>query len=298
MGQHRQDPHYRDRSDLRAAPPPDPRPPAEQSRRGMDTRRLVVSRVTAGTSPSSSSPAREDRPPHRREQGRHLRRQPQGDHGHLRPRQTGQRCPVHWLRAIGLQPREWSQLIQASGSASPFIGDVLEKHCGDVQAVIAFFTPNEYVTAAAPDDGGTGRLQARPNVLIEAGMALITDPTRTIIAVLGTQESPADLAGRPTSASAIPLSRHSTTSLPASWPGCCTPNHRKRLAQPHTLPGPRQHRPRPPTSDRLPAQSQAATTRRPQGTHTREAAQRAGEDTEARQVVVTVEAKPAGTSRT
>ena len=35
-----------------------------------------------------------------------------------------------WLRAIGLQPREWSQLIQASGSASPFIGDVLWKHCG------------------------------------------------------------------------------------------------------------------------------------------------------------------------
>ena len=41
-----------------------------------------------------------------------------------------------------------------------------------------------------------GRLQARPNVLIEAGMALITHPTRTIIAVLGDQELPSDLAGR------------------------------------------------------------------------------------------------------
>ncbi len=100
-----------------------------------------------------------------------------------------------WLRAIGLQPREWGQLIRASGSASPFIGEVLDKALRDVQAVVAFFTPDEYVTAAGAGHG-RGRLQARPNVLIEAGMALITHPTRTIIAVLGDQELPSDLAGR------------------------------------------------------------------------------------------------------
>ena len=100
-----------------------------------------------------------------------------------------------WLRAVGLQPREWSQLSRASGSASPFIGEVLDKALRDVQAVVAFFTPDEYVTAAGANHG-RGRLQARPNVLIEAGMALITHPTRTIIAVLGAQELPSDLAGR------------------------------------------------------------------------------------------------------
>jgi predicted nucleotide-binding protein len=100
-----------------------------------------------------------------------------------------------WLRAIGLHPREWSQLIRASGSASPFIGEVLDKALRDVQAVIAFFTPDEHVTPARADHSG-GRFQARPNVLIEAGMALITHPTRTIIAVLGDQELPSDLAGR------------------------------------------------------------------------------------------------------
>jgi predicted nucleotide-binding protein len=100
-----------------------------------------------------------------------------------------------WLRAIGLQPREWTQLIRASGSASPFIGEVLDKALRDVQAVIAFFTPDEYVTAVGAGQG-PGRRQARPNVLIEAGMALITHPTRTIIAVLGDQELPTDLAGR------------------------------------------------------------------------------------------------------
>jgi predicted nucleotide-binding protein len=103
-----------------------------------------------------------------------------------------------WLRSIGLQPQEWSQLIHASGSASPYIGQVLDQTLRNVQAVIAFFTPDERVTAAATPPGGQGawRFQARPNVLIEAGMALSTHPTRTILAVLGTQELPSDLAGR------------------------------------------------------------------------------------------------------
>lgn len=43
---------------------------------------------------------------------------------------------------------------------------------------------------------GPWRLQARPNVLIEAGMALVTHRKRTILAVLGPQELPSDLAGR------------------------------------------------------------------------------------------------------
>ena len=115
-----------------------------------------------------------------------------------------------WLRAIGLQPGEWSQLIRASGSASPFIGEVLDKALRDVQAVIAFFTPDEYVTAAGARQD-RGRLQAPPNVLIEAGMALITHPTRTIIAVLGDQELPSDLAGRHYVRLAIPMSNRSTT---------------------------------------------------------------------------------------
>lgn len=103
-----------------------------------------------------------------------------------------------WLRAIGLEPREWNQLIHATGSSSPYIGQVLEKALEDVQAVVAFFTPDERVTAvtATPRDAGVWRLQARPNVLIEAGMALITHPTRTVIVILGAQELPSDLAGR------------------------------------------------------------------------------------------------------
>jgi predicted nucleotide-binding protein len=102
-----------------------------------------------------------------------------------------------WLRAIGLQPREWNQLIRSSGSASPYIGDVLNQAFKDAQAVIAFFTPDERVIdRTVPENHGAWRLQARPNVLIEAGMALITHPQRTVLAVLGPQDLPSDLAGR------------------------------------------------------------------------------------------------------
>jgi predicted nucleotide-binding protein len=103
-----------------------------------------------------------------------------------------------WLRAIGLEPQEWSQVIGATGNASPYIGSALEHAFRNAQAVVAFFTPDERVLArtASPKDSGAWRLQARPNVLIEAGMALTTHPDRTVLVVHGAQELPSDLAGR------------------------------------------------------------------------------------------------------
>jgi predicted nucleotide-binding protein len=104
----------------------------------------------------------------------------------------------NWLRAIGLQPKEWGQLVHASGSGSPYIGQVLEQAFQDAQAVVALFTPDEYVLerAASPSDADAWRLQAWPNVLLEAGMGLSTQPDRTVLVVLGRQELPSDLSGR------------------------------------------------------------------------------------------------------
>jgi len=196
-----------------------------------------------------------------------------------------------WLRAIGLQPREWSQLIQASGSASPFIGNVLEKALQDVQAVIAFFTPDEYVIAAAPGDHGTGRLQARPNVLIEAGMALITHPTRTI-AVLGTQELPSDLAGR----HYIRLSHTAVEPLHdlaarLHDAGCDTDTTGTEWLNPTRFP--ERDTVTPPAALGSAASAKPASEPHNARTETQahEAAQRAREDTEARQVTVAIEAK-------
>jgi predicted nucleotide-binding protein len=85
-----------------------------------------------------------------------------------------------------------------AAAPAPYIGRVLEEAFRNVQAVIALFTPDEHVLArdAPATDESSWRLQARPNVLIEAGMALITHPDRTVIVVLGDQELPSDLAGR------------------------------------------------------------------------------------------------------
>jgi predicted nucleotide-binding protein len=103
-----------------------------------------------------------------------------------------------WLRAIGLQPLEWSQVVGGTGHASPYIGQALDEAFQNAQAVVAFFTPDERVIAigTSPTDPTAWRLQARPNVLIEAGMALNTHPDRTVLVVLGDQELPSDLAGR------------------------------------------------------------------------------------------------------
>jgi hypothetical protein len=103
-----------------------------------------------------------------------------------------------WLRAIGLRPREWGQLVARSGSGSPFIGEVLDQAFREVQAVVALFTPDERVAVREELTGRAShwRLQARPNVLFEAGMAFATHSDRTVLVVLGDQELPSDLAGR------------------------------------------------------------------------------------------------------
>jgi predicted nucleotide-binding protein len=102
------------------------------------------------------------------------------------------------LRAMGLKPQEWGQLIQQSQVGSPYIGAVLDEAFKNVQAVVAFFTPDEHVITRASYAIGQDnwRLQARPNVLLEAGMALATHPRETILLVLGSQELPSDLSGR------------------------------------------------------------------------------------------------------
>ena len=111
--------------------------------------------------------------------------------------QEANKAIFDWLRAIGLQPREWGQLIEDSGSASPYIGQILERAFRSAQAIIALFTPDEFVIGRAESNKEDAwRLQSRPNVLIEAGMALITHPQRTVLVMLGNMDLPSDLAGR------------------------------------------------------------------------------------------------------
>ncbi len=107
-----------------------------------------------------------------------------------------------FLRSIGLQPIEWSEALNATGSASPYIGEVLDTAFGMAQAVVVLMTPDEIaylLPAHRHGDGdpeGDAKPQARPNVLFEAGMAMGRDPKRTVLVELGWVRPFSDVAGR------------------------------------------------------------------------------------------------------
>ncbi|WP_197746559.1 TIR domain-containing protein [Mycolicibacterium poriferae] len=107
-----------------------------------------------------------------------------------------------FLRAIGLDPIEWSTAISATGSGAPFIGQALDAAFAMAKAVVVLLTPDDVAYlrpeyASGDDDPETEpKGQARPNVLFEAGMALGHHPDRTIIVELGPLRPFSDVAGR------------------------------------------------------------------------------------------------------
>ena len=107
-----------------------------------------------------------------------------------------------FLRAVGLHPLEWSELVLRTGKPSPYIGEILEqlKHA---QATVVLMTPDDEAQLREPLRGGGDAAheteltpQARPNVLFEAGMAMAHNEDRTILVELGTLRPFSDIAGR------------------------------------------------------------------------------------------------------
>lgn len=108
-----------------------------------------------------------------------------------------------FLRALGLNPMEWSTAVAQAKGANPYIGDILDSAMEKVQAVIVLFSPDELAQLKeqfwAPDDRhGDGKLagQARPNVLFEAGLALGAHPEKTVIVQVGKVRPFSDIAGK------------------------------------------------------------------------------------------------------
>ena len=108
-----------------------------------------------------------------------------------------------FLRAIGLQPLEWSQAIQFTGRTSPYIGEILDAAFSRAHAVVVLMTPDDeaYLSVPLRNDNDpshetelTG--QARPNVLFEAGMAMGRSEDRTILVELGRLRPFSDIGGR------------------------------------------------------------------------------------------------------
>ncbi|MBQ0884045.1 nucleotide-binding protein [Streptomyces sp. RM72] len=107
------------------------------------------------------------------------------------------------LRRLDLRPKEWEDLVRATGQASPFLGDVVAGAPAQAQAALVLLTPDDVVTLHPelrgrnePDYETRPVCQPRPNVLIELGMVLMAYPERTLIVEVGGVRPIADIAGR------------------------------------------------------------------------------------------------------
>jgi hypothetical protein len=107
-----------------------------------------------------------------------------------------------FLSSLRLYPVEFAQATAGTGAAAPYIGEVLDRLLGTVQAVVVLFTGDEVVRlrealcdATRPEDGNAG-FQARANVLSEAGLALGLKPRHTILVQMGPHRPFSDIAGR------------------------------------------------------------------------------------------------------
>ena len=110
-----------------------------------------------------------------------------------------------FLRSISLHPVEWSEAVQATGKASPYIGDILNAAFSRAHAVVVLLTPDDEARLREPWQGENEpphevKLsgQARPNVLFEAGMAMGRDEDRTVLVEIGHIRPFSDIAGRHT----------------------------------------------------------------------------------------------------
>ncbi|MFI1646012.1 CATRA conflict system CASPASE/TPR repeat-associated protein [Streptomyces avidinii] len=107
-----------------------------------------------------------------------------------------------FLRALGLNPLEWEELVALTGKATPSLGEAIGRALPLAGAVVVLLTPDD-VVGLHPDlrerresraEKGPS-LQARPNVLLELGMALAVHPTRTVILQFGDMRPVTDLGG-------------------------------------------------------------------------------------------------------
>ena len=107
-----------------------------------------------------------------------------------------------FLQALGLHPLGWETLVAATGSSSPYLRDVIMQGIAMAQAAVVLMTPDDVVRLhpdlhQADEDSyeTVETMQARPNVILELGMALATYADRTIVLYAGRHRPMADLNG-------------------------------------------------------------------------------------------------------
>lgn len=110
-----------------------------------------------------------------------------------------------FLASIGIVPMEWDHAIKAAkGGANPIVGDVIRNIMEKVQGVMVLFSPDEEARLkprlATANDKKKGRhlkgFQPRPNVILEAGLALGAHSDKTILVQVGDMREISDIAGK------------------------------------------------------------------------------------------------------
>jgi predicted nucleotide-binding protein len=105
------------------------------------------------------------------------------------------------FRAVDLRPMEWEEVVRATGNPAPSLLQAVQTGLDVAQAIVVLLTPDDEVRlhpALQDEDGITGErlaMQARPNVLVELGLALGLCPDRTIIVQVGKLRPVNDLGG-------------------------------------------------------------------------------------------------------
>lgn len=112
------------------------------------------------------------------------------------------RSVFRFLRALGLDPKDFNDYLAATRKASPYLSEVLEQAFKDVRAAVVLFTPDdvarlktEYQRASDPPFEKKLVGQARPNVIFEAGAAFALMPDRTVLVQVGEVRPFSDLGG-------------------------------------------------------------------------------------------------------
>jgi predicted nucleotide-binding protein len=108
-----------------------------------------------------------------------------------------------FLRALNLNPMEWSHAVESAKGANPYIGQILSSAMEKVQAVVVLFSPDEFAQlkeqfCSREEKKTEGKLQGqpRPNVLFEAGLALGAHPEKTLLVQVGKMRGFSDIAGK------------------------------------------------------------------------------------------------------
>jgi predicted nucleotide-binding protein len=105
-----------------------------------------------------------------------------------------------FLRALGLAPIEWEQAIKETGMGTPHNFDAVRAAMDVAQAVVVVLTAEDQagiLPAFSGRDKDDERLQGQPrqNVILEAGMAMGIDRSRTILVEVGPIRRASDFEG-------------------------------------------------------------------------------------------------------